>query len=550
MVGYTYEVDDHRIELEFEQDGSVLKGVLTVVNPKVGDDDDTFTLKADIAGPKSVQTFLGEASETCPEAFPPDSLDLKRAINELRTHCLDLDRARKAKAEEEDDNEETNHDVDEDVIEGLIAKGGVLNRYVEAMAKARKVHGDRAVMKLIALGALSAQLEPPGRDNPAGTNVIIIGEQGRGKNYLADAIAAGLPEDFVYSFESASAKSFYYQAEAKPDRFKHTWIYPNEAEATDALVETLRPLLSKGSASHKTVDSSDANANAFRELEIAGPITAIIPTTRNKLDGQLQSRFTVAELEDFADRVPTHSAQVSKTFLASHAEEDHEETLRQWRAAFSELTAVRRVVIPSMHEGFKVKTNEISHGARLWRNFLSLLLTNAWLEQKNREKIPLKSGAEAVVAAAEDYRIAYEIFENACERSVVNVSDVHRKILQAVYELQQSETNMRGKGFSLRKVGDKAGISHELVRRNRTYLARSLGYLHDDEEAGLRLVRDADPSWWQKTGEFTKDFPDPTDVCKWWEPPKGVDTVDSGEKNAEKPIGKPKKVSTEMLTNG
>src|SRR5215204_4073189 len=103
-----------------------------------------------------------------------------------------------------------------------------------------------------------------------------------------------------------------------------------------------------------------------------------------------------------------------------------------------------------MHEDFKVTTNEVSHGARLWRNFLSLMLTNAWLNQRNREIRTLDDGTEAVVANAEDYRVAYEVFKDACERSVANISDTHRKILNAVHELQSKEKAgvLRGRGYS------------------------------------------------------------------------------------------------------
>jgi hypothetical protein len=542
-VSTVYEYALESLSLEFELDGTPSRGHLTVWNEKVGEEQ-TFGARIDIASSKAVATYVKEAQALYPKAFPADDLTLRTAINELGIHVKDDERARKARASEEED-EETDSEaaVDEDVIENLIGKEGVLDRYVEAVAKARKVHGDRSEMKLVALGALSAQLEPPSADNPAGANVVLIGEPGRGKNYIADAVASGLPKAFVYSFESASEKSFYYQADANPERFRHTWVYPNEAEATDRLVETLRPLLSKGSASHKTVDTSGEDSNAFREFNIAGPITVTIPTTRNKLDTQLQTRMLVSELEDFKDRVPKHSAQVSETFLASYAEEDHDTVYRKWRAAFSDLIKVRRVVIPSMHPDFRMRSNEVSHGARLWRNFLSLMLTNAWLEQRNRERITLRDESEAIVATAEDYRVAYEVFRGACERSVESLSETHRKILNAVFGLQKEEKNFRGAGFSLRRVGEKAGISHEVVRRNRSYLSRSLGFLHDDDESGLKLVKDADPSWWAKK-EFIVGFPLPESVYTWWGTPKGVDSVDSTEIEGENPLDKPKSLST------
>ena len=96
-----------------------------------------------------------------------------------------------------------------------------------------------------------------------------------------------LLEEFFMAFESASAKSLYYRAETDPDVLKHRWLYPNEAEATDQLVEMFRPLLSGGKASHLTVNKTIEGRNVAQELNIQGPASITIPTVRNKLDAQL-----------------------------------------------------------------------------------------------------------------------------------------------------------------------------------------------------------------------------------------------------------------------
>ena len=44
-----------------------------------------------------------------------------------------------------------------------------------------------------------------------------------------------------------------------------------------------------------------------------------------------------------------------------------------------------------------VSTDEVSYGARLWRNLLSLMIAHAWLEQHNREIRELANGERAVV---------------------------------------------------------------------------------------------------------------------------------------------------------
>ncbi len=254
------------------------------------------------------------------------------------------------------------------------------------------------------------------------------------------------------------------------------------------------------------------------------------------------------ELEDFDNRVSEHTAKVSDTLLPDYVAQDHANVLSRWHAAFTELTRIRRVVLPGKRKEFRLSANDIPHGARLWRNFLSLMLSNAWLEQRNREIRTIADGLDAVVVDAEDYRVAYEVFAEACARSVVNLGDTHRKILNAVYELETADKGgkARGAGFSLRAIAKQAGISPETVRNNRAFLTQSVSLLRDLENGNLSLVKDAEPSWWQTTN-LLKGFPRPDEVKVWWEALKPVDTVDTHRSEGEKPIDKPDKASSEVV---
>src|SRR5215207_1185007 len=530
---------------EFVSKESATKGDLEVVREGTAD---VFGQEVDLAKGQSRTKWAADANELYSETFG-DPVELKRALNEL--HVLVKEQERIAESEAQDDDVSSGA-ADEDApddemdVEALIATPGVLGRYVEDMAEVGAVHEDRPYMRTVTLGALSAQLALS-LDRPLGTNVVLTGESGRGKNYVPDAIAKGMPEDFVYPFESASAKSFYYQADADPDRFRHTWVYPNEAEATDQLIETLRPLLSKGSASHGTVDNSEDGPNAFRSLHVQGPITVTIPTVRNKLDGQFQTRLLTVEMEDYEGRVAGHTEKFADTLLPDYVAADHTETLKKWKAALKALTAVRNVVLPGKVPGFRYDNDSVSHGARLWRNLLSFMLTHAWLEQRNRTVMELSTGEKAVVVIAEDYRVAYELFQKVATRSVVNLGGTHVKICDAVYDLQKAAESgrIRDRGFSLRRVAETAGVNHQTVLNHKTYLITSRGLLREGEKGGLMLVEGAEPSWWRK-GDLLKGLPKPDEVEEWWatfkdnaEPIDTVDTVDSSEKTGKKPLDKP-----------
>src|SRR5215212_4943291 len=75
-------------------------------------------------------------------------------------------------------------------VEEIVGRPGVLERFVEEAAKIQGVVGERESLKLLTLNALGAQLEPLPNGRPAGANVVLTAEAGRGTNYLADAVAA------------------------------------------------------------------------------------------------------------------------------------------------------------------------------------------------------------------------------------------------------------------------------------------------------------------------------------------------------------------------
>jgi hypothetical protein len=458
------------------------------------------------------------------DLYGMDGPRLERALNEVCTRRSEEVAAAAAQTECGAE-QESGSEVPSEEAEALLDSPGVLDRYVEDVAKIRGVVRDRDALRLQTLVALGAQLAPLPNGKPAGANLILTAEAGRGKNYVCDAVASMLPEDFYMAFESASAKSLYYRAETDPGILTHRWIYPNEAEATDQLVELFRPLLSGGRASHLTVNKTGEGRNAAQELTIEGPASITIPTVRNKLDGQLQTRMLVAELPDYEGRVAEHSRAVSRQLLPDNAGEDHSPRIRAWRAALTNLTSVRRVVFLLEEAAFCFDSDEVSHGARLWTNLLGLMLAHAWLEQRNRGALELDSGERAIVATPEDYETAYAVFKATCERSVVNLSDTHRAILEAVYELSSQSTF---DGFSLRKIADAAGIHHSTVAEHKTFLTKSAKLLKE-VEGGLDLVSGAEPSWWRK-GDALVGFPRPEQVWRWWE--EGVGSASESARHA------------------
>jgi len=389
---------------------------------------------------------------------------------------------------------------------------GVLGRYVSDAMKARGVvgEGDERVVQLEVLSGASAQLAPLPNGKPAGTSMMLTGPSGRGKNFTVDCAVTHFPEDWYLAFEVASSQAFYYAVEQNPAFLKHKFLYPNEAEAVDMVVEFLRPMLSQGRARKFVTNKDGDGKNAFQEIDVEGPITGVIPTTRNKLNDELQTRLLLTELEDFEGRIRQHSRALSALLSPEWRPSEDAGVRERWRAALRSLTGVRRVVVGFDLSEFHFDNKEVSHGARLWGNFIGLMLTHAWLEQRNREIRELRDGTRAVVATAEDYAAVYEIFKATSRRSVVNLSDTHQSIVQAVYDLAQT-SQFPDDGFSTRAVAEEAGVSKGTVSKNRTFLTKSAGLLYDTEDGRLAISKDAEPSWWT-VGDVMAGFPRVADV--------------------------------------
>jgi hypothetical protein len=418
--------------------------------------------------------------------------------------------------------------------------GGVLGRYASDAARTRGVVGDRGVLKLLTLSAISAQLSRRLDNRPTGVSLMLSGEASRGKNFLTDAATSLLPDEWVIAFEVASSQAFYYAVEDDPEFLKHKFLYPNEAEAVDQVVEFLRPMLSKGSAKKLVTNKDKSGRNTWEELEVEGPITGVIPTVRNKLDDQLQTRLLMVGLEEVEDRIRLHTRSVSKAYSPNWIDE-FDETLRsRWRSALRSLQGVRLVAIPFGDDDRFCVTNEgLSHGARVWTSLIGVMCAHAWLEQRNREIRTLRGGERAIIATSADYRAAYNLFKDTSKRTVIPLSDRQRDIVQAVYDLSLF-SHFSDDGFSTRRIAQKVEdttgrkMSPGTVSKNRSYLTMSVGVLRLTDDNKLAIDSDLTPADWEG-GDPMAGFPRPGEVARWGREKAGYSSFQG---NKETPNGK------------
>jgi DNA primase len=410
---------------------------------------------------------------------------------------------------------------------------GVLERLRNAAAKVHHVERDERALEMAILIALGAQLAPLPNGRPSGASALLTAEAGRGKNHLADAAVELLPEEFYEAFEIVSSQAFYYGVENDPDFLRHTFVYPNEIEGVEALVEFLRPMLSKGWCKKHVTDKDPVTGrNTMRTMIVEGPVTTIIPTVRNKTDDQLQTRLLMAELEDYLGRVKIHSHAISTLYHPDHAQADFSHDKFLWAEGLKQLTSVRRVVFRLEHPDFAYDDDQVTHGARLWANLLGLMSAHAWLEQRNRRILDVGGGEQAIEATPDDYETAFNVFTEVCKRTTLNLSDTHRKILRGIDKLEQDEPGREG--FNQREIAKAAGVSPQAVSKHKAYLVTSAKLLQENY-ARLCLAPGVKPEEWE-SGDFTKGLPSPDQVREWWTnptPPDGCGNRGSRGRGAE-----------------
>jgi hypothetical protein len=203
-----YEVDG--LEFEFTLNGSPFEGFLMLTWPE-----GTFSSLVNLTKLQSRAAWAKEMGEL----YGEDVARLKRALNELCT--LRTEEVAAAEGEEPVEEGPDVPPVVDEQVEELVGRPGVLDRYVEDAARMHGVVGERPVLKLQTLVAVGAQLAPYPNGKPAGANLIITAEPGRGKNHVCDAVAFPMPVNFYLAFESASAKSLFYRAEKDPSILEH-----------------------------------------------------------------------------------------------------------------------------------------------------------------------------------------------------------------------------------------------------------------------------------------------------------------------------------------
>jgi hypothetical protein len=120
------------------------------------------------------------------------------------------------------------------------------------------------------------------------------------------------------------------------------------------------------------------------------------------------------------------------------------------------------------------------------------------------------------------------------------LSDTHRRILDAIYELHQEyeyrRDFFRDNSWSQREIERRTGVPQSTISAQKSYLVKSVKLLVEDYDGKLGLAKDADPSWWRKEGvlDGEDDPPDPGTPGRPDRPPQNAEDRPGSGVNADR----------------
>jgi hypothetical protein len=426
-VSSVHTYDHKHLALEFEPEKGWSSGFLNVINTEA--DETTFGARVDIASSKSVTTFVKDTTELYSEAFPPEDLTLRKAINELRVLVNDADKTRKAKAEEEDDDEE------EDVLEanapeqgserydaamGVLQDDDILERAAETMQKLGHV-GEWSNKKLAFTCAVSARAQLPVQPSTHA-------ETSAGKNYLWDKALALFPPEKTTTRSGMSAKALF-RTEAD---LRYGVLYIQEVKGSEDADFSIRVFQSDGRLEYevpeKQPDGSIKNAVYCTE----GPTVIVQTTTRNHLHPENETRVLPIYLDESAEQTGAITDHVLRRAAGKGTlSKDEEETLCEaWHDAIRLLKSAE-VIVP-FAEGIQVPKEPLRIRRDLPR-LLNVIRIVAWLHQYSRPR----DAQGRICATADDFDVALKIVGDSLSRAWKMLTPPEETVLEACQSLNQ-----------------------------------------------------------------------------------------------------------------
>jgi hypothetical protein len=279
-----------------------------------------------------------------------------------------------------------------DAAEALLGRPDLLNVMVSDLDAMGTV-GEADNKQVLFLGMVSRLLPRP-------VNVVVKGPSSSGKSHLVASVAELFGAQAVLTLSAMSARALYYLAE---DELRHRVLFIDEYMAHAGRDHALRLMQSEGRLI-MAVTARDGGKLATHTRTVEGPIAFVTTTTRKSIFDENETRaFSLHTDASEAQTRRIHDAQRrARSFDRPVPTYD----VDTWQAAMALLEPLR-VVIPFADHIHLAPTGQARDRRDLGR-ILSLVEASALLHQRQREQ-RVQGGESVLVAALEDYRVAYRL---------------------------------------------------------------------------------------------------------------------------------------------
>jgi len=353
----------------------------------------------------------------------------------------------------------------------------ILELFGEAVRRRGLVREQRAA-KLVYLGVTSRFLESP-------ISMVVKGQSSTGKSRTVDTVLEFFPASAVYKLTGMSRLSLAYGKEP----LKHRIIYLREAQGLrDPFAAYLmRTFLSEGGIDYDSVESTKDGLKPVK-IKREGPVGLLATTTSQKLERELETRFSSIPTDDSAAQTRAVIAALAEQF--SGATRGRPVDLSEWHAlqGWLEKHGERRVVIPFAPELIPAGDHLPPRLRRDFKAVLGLVVAHAFLHQATRQR----DTKGRIVATLDDYAAVYELVHDLIAEGVqAAVRKEVRQTVEAVAALQEEHEE----GVSLTALMARLGEKHKSTVSRRVDVAVENGWLRnlEDRKGRPALLVPGDP---------------------------------------------------------
>ena len=283
-------------------------------------------------------------------------------------------------------------------------------------------------------------------------HLVIKGDSSGGKNTLANASLALLPEGTVLAISGLSPQALAYFGEGDEEGEKRIEgvLMIDEAEGLQGAEYIIRQAMSEGRVARLTVGKGKSGAWEGKLLDVEVTASIITTTTETALHRENQTRVFDLWIDESEEQTRHVLMMMADQAAGGEPTEDVQVRLELWREALSLLEPLK-VTIPFAHD---LAESFPASQLRLRRDFgrvLSLVRILALLHQGQRLRLPDGS----LIADLADYEVAYRLLQEVLEPTIQGLTPTALELC----ELHDEAAATGGDGWVKRKELEReAGI--------------------------------------------------------------------------------------------